>query len=423
MDSNRKTIAGGTILALASLLIAVVFLLPNKTEAFYLTNDGQLTISQAEMGGDLPGADSSIFFYKNTYPSTGGGTYGGTSSGGGYTGSRLDLLASACSTTVTNDTVVCDLETLKGVPYGNGTYWLTYYTPSGSPATVINFYNFTRTSATNWTSEEADPFNVETRLTNASATGTATTTLFNVDYFIKLDEVNNINRPDTIAVTVTNSESTQINLVKKLILPITQGNGSTTITMNGDVSNVPLSDGTYSAWFNFYNFSKENFTFTNSQIVVNFTIVSGTVTSSTIVEQSDGLIGTIENPYVEVACGITSIGGCIQNAFTFMFYPSESAITSFTDLYDTLSTKFPFAYFTDFNDSIGSVFDGTTTADIAITVPFSTFGDIDLISADQINAVPFTSTIRTLLGALIWIMLGLTVYRRTQKIFNQEHTT
>ena len=153
-----------------------------------------------------------------------------------------------------------------------------------------------------------------------------------------------------------------------------------------------------------------------------FGVNGGIVTNSTIVDQTDGLLPQTQG-YQYQPCSITEIGGCISNAFAYVFYPSPSSIDSFTNLYDQLSTKFPFAYFTDFNDSIGSIFSGATTASLAITVPFGSIGEIDLISAEQIQAVPYTELIRTTLGALIWIMLGLTIYRRTQKIFNQDHTT
>jgi len=251
--------------------------------------------------------------------------------------------------------------------------------------------------------------------------------LINVNYFLDTRNFNQSNRPDTIQAYLTNIDSTQVALKNKLILPLVSGNGSTTITITPDnytgtlVGATQLPDGQYTAWLKFWNFAAQSYVFPTS-VTVNFTITSGVVTLSSVVDQTDGLIPNSQG-YQYQSCSITDIGGCISNAFAFVFYPSPDSINQFTSLYDTLSTKFPFAYFTDFNDSIGAVFDGTTTATLAITVPFGTFGEIDLISAEQIEAVPFTSLIRTLLGALIWVMLGLTIYRRTQKIFNKEHTT
>jgi len=112
----------------------------------------------------------------------------------------------------------------------------------------------------------------------------------------------------------------------------------------------------------------------------------------------------------------------ISTFFAFLFYPSTDAIKEFTDLYDTLSTKFPFAYFTDFNDSILAVFTNPTTASLSLTVPFGTFGHLTLISYEQLTAVPYAEQIRTILGAIIWLLMAGTIYRRTQSIFNQQQT-
>jgi len=268
---------------------------------------------------------------------------------------------------------------------------------------------------------------VNTRLETAVVSGTASTTLVDIDYFLDLRDFNQNNRPDTIQIYLSNSDSTQVALYSKLILPLAAGASSTVATLRptsytGDyIGDTELPDGTYTAWIKFWNFSNQSYVFPTS-VTVNFTISSGIVTASEVVDQTDGLMPNNQD-YQYQPCSIIEIGGCISNSFIYLFYPSEQSVDSFISIYDTLSTKFPFAYFTDFNDSISSVFTSSTTATIAITVPFGTFGEIDLISAQQIEEVPYTDLIRTLLGALIWVMMAFTIYRRTQKIFNQEQTT
>jgi len=174
-----------------------------------------------------------------------------------------------------------------------------------------------------------------------------------------------------------------------------------------------------------YTFSR-NFPAINDTVQIEVHMLSGSttiVTSPTYsIRIGDSLLG---NPSVDDAqsCDDTSgIGWAICTTVVFLFVPSDNAIEDFSGLYATLSTKFPFAYFTDFNDSVSAVFTNPTTHAMALSVPFGPFGDIDLISAEQIEAVPLTSTIRTLLGALIWLMLGVTIYRRTYRIFNQQST-
>jgi len=323
--------------------------------------------------------------------------------------------------TTAGSTATCDVEALLGY-LGDGDYYFRFFAPNNATPTVdVSWYNLTRSSGS-WSSSNATPFEVETRLLDLEVSGNSSSTNFFVDYFLKTSEFNTSNRPDTVAVTVVTAESTQVNLVKKLILPLTDGNASTTLAMSGDIDGDPLPDGDYSAYANFYNFASGNFTFTKSSIVANFTISGGIVTSSTIVQMSDGLLGASQNPYVEAPCGITAIGGCIQNAFAALFYPSDEAIDSFTSSYDTLSTKFPFAYFTDFNDSIASIYTNPDSNVASLSVPFGTFGDIELISQAQLEDQPLAPTIRTILNALIWILLGATIYRRTQKLFNTNQT-
>lgn len=267
----------------------------------------------------------------------------------------------------------------------------------------------------------SNPLALKTRLLNATASGNASTTNFKVDYFLQTTEFNSSNRPDTLALTITNVNSTQIAEKKKIILPLEQGTASTTIIITPssylNSSSTQLADGEYTAWFKFWNFSAGNFVFPTS-ITLNFVISAGAISSQEIVEQTDGLLP--ESTYTLQPCSLVDIGGCISNAFAFAFYPSEESITYFSDLYLTLANKFPFAYMIDFKDSITQVFQGETTHSMTITVPFGTFGDLTLISQELIEAVPFASTIRSLLGALMWLMLAMQIWRRGQTIFNKK---
>jgi len=419
MHTSKKKTAGGTIVAIASLLFVFsAGVASAASESFLLYSDGTAVFNVASIDPTSGWARSTLNIYDGASP--GGSVVGGNVVGSDNSQNRLKMFENVGCTTV-GTTATCDLEALLGT-YGDGDYYFRFFAPNNSTPTVdVSWYNLTRAGG-NWSSSNATPFEVETRLLDLEVSGNATTTNFKVDYFLKTAEFNNSNRPDTVAVTVVTAESTQVNLVKKLILPLTDGNASTTLAMSGDIDGDPLPDGDYSAYANFYNFASGNFTFTKSSIVANFTISGGTVTSSEIVQMSDGLLGDSQNPYVEAPCGITAIGGCIQNAFAALFYPSDEAIDSFTSSYDTLATKFPFAYFTDFNDSIASIYTNPDSNLSTLSVPFGPFGDITLISKAQLEDQPLSSTIRTILNALIWILLGATIYRRTQKIFNTNQT-
>jgi len=161
------------------------------------------------------------------------------------------------------------------------------------------------------------------------------------------------------------------------------------------------------------------------QIEISMSTGSTTVVTSPTysIRISDSLISDEASTENQVNCDSTSgIGWALCSTAVMLFVPSDASINRFTDVYETLSTKFPFAYLTDFRDSITSIYTGSTTASLGLTVPFGEVGDITLISADLVSDVPFTSTIRTILGALIWLMLASQIWRRGQTIFNQKTT-
>jgi len=171
----------------------------------------------------------------------------------------------------------------------------------------------------------------------------------------------------------------------------------------------------------------KNFPAINDTVQIEISMSTGSttvVTSPTYsIRISDSLINDEASTENQVNCDSTSgIGWAICSTAVLLFIPSDASINRFTDVYDTLSTKFPFAYLTDFRDSITSIYTGSTTASLGLTVPFGDVGDITLISADLVSDVPFTSTIRTILGALIWLMLAAQIWGRGQTIFNQKTT-
>lgn len=262
--------------------------------------------------------------------------------------------------------------------------------------------------------------NYQTRFLDLEITGTSSVNIA-VDYFLQQSE---------IIRTISAFNPTQINFgiaLRPTTAISARGvniDNSVQGTSSEDFTFTSLTDGVYDVNITFMNqgsaIGQSERPFAESYIYSSFTVASGTLTATGTPEFYDFSQDLPTNQ--PVPCGITAIGGCIQNAFSYLFIPTDNGMLQITNLYDTLSTKFPFAYFTDFNDSITSVFTNPTTESLAISVPFGTFGTLDLISEDMIEAVPFTSLIRELLGAIIWLMMAYTIYRRTFKIFNKETT-
>jgi len=113
------------------------------------------------------------------------------------------------------------------------------------------------------------------------------------------------------------------------------------------------------------------------------------------------------------SCGITSLGTCITNALSYLFTPSTSSVAQFRTL--TLSRTFPFSYLYDVPVLYSELFVNTGSMDMTITVPFSTFGNITLLSPALVSAVPFTSTIKTVVGYMIWFFTAMFIFNQVKR--------
>jgi len=115
------------------------------------------------------------------------------------------------------------------------------------------------------------------------------------------------------------------------------------------------------------------------------------------------VFGPTYQTYASTTCqlnlsGTFDLGQCIG----YLTMPTSASVDRFKQL--TLENSFPFAYAYDIGQMRLDLFDsphaGTTT--IAVTVPG--FGTITFLSASMISAVPYASTIKFILGCLIWLM-------------------
>lgn len=162
------------------------------------------------------------------------------------------------------------------------------------------------------------------RFIDATATGSSTALSFDVDYFINLSELTTSDRPDAIQVYITTSDDSQVALRNKLILPLNDGNASTTITIEdhhlSSGQTYPLPDGTYTAWLKFWHILHGTYTLNEAEITVNFEIESGLVTGSEVVNQSDGRIPG------EPECSLTRPADCVVALARFLFVPDEAAL-------------------------------------------------------------------------------------------------
>jgi len=124
------------------------------------------------------------------------------------------------------------------------------------------------------------------------------------------------------------------------------------------------------------------------------------------------------NDPTPISCDTLDIGCYIKVAIGWAFYPSPESIDQFQSL--TLADRAPFQYAYDVGNLRDELLTASATSTLTVTVPFGTFGNITLLSASMIQAVPFTGFIRTILGYLMWFLFAELVYYQVLRAHNKN---
>jgi len=261
---------------------------------------------------------------------------------------------------------------------------------------------------------------LNTRFSGIQITGTSTINI-TTQYFLDPNEINNqIAQFNPTGVKYEYSKrpgTTSENQIDTIPYG-TLNNGTSTINIQD------LADGTYDVNITFYNFSNSfNGTerpFPKAYIYTSFTISGGILTATGTIEFYNALTEPPKNIYQE--CSITAIGGCISNAFIYLFVPEAYSTNEIFTARDSLQNKAPFVYLYQVPQLWETLYTTTQTSSMSIGVT-TTIGHIDFISESQLDAIPLTNTIRTIVGYLLWVMLALLIYTETKRIFNHQPTT
>lgn len=410
MTSNQKIRTGGLIATLVALLFVSQVSVANAQQIadFSVAGNGKVTVQWDTTDSANP---YNFRIYEGMIDT--GTQFAGylcSSSCGSFSA----LFGSIASTTATSFTY-----NLANVVSTDGDYYIKI--TKGTEDFYIG--NITRENGVYFTNVEIDVGQVlsqNTRFTELDVSGTASNTVITVDFNIDTNDFTSETRPDTVQFYISSTDSTQVALRQTLNLPLVTGTSSRTVTITPAYylteyeGLTELPDGTYTVWLKFWNFSNQSYTLP-AEITANFVISGGLVTTSTVVSQSQGLFP--QSPTYQ-ECSLTALSGCLTNAISYLFYPSTQSISNITSISDTLSTKFPFAYAYDFQQSINSLYSGEQTQSATISYDFNGLGELTLISEEMLSDVPLSGTIRTTLSYLLWIMFAFLMYRRTLKIFN-----
>jgi len=312
----------------------------------------------------------------------------------------------------------------------SGTYYVIYRDATASSSILYvsaYYYNATTNQFAgaliyeNATGTKEIDYNTayNTRFTNIDL-GTATNTVeFDVAYFVDSNEATTTQsdkNPTQIRVRYSLSPGTSVGAYgfPMNVSSPSWGNGTTSVTL-------PFTaNSTYDVNIQFGNAGTAitgivPFPLANVYFQVH-TDANGGIASTTEIEFYDA-IEEQSLPYQD--CSITSPTGCFINAGIYMFYPSYESINKLRNVQTTMMTKIPFIYVAQTPDLWESLWNASGTQ--ALTVSASTtIGEITFISAGQLEAIPLTDTIRTIVGFLLWFMLALTIYYRVRTVFNHQ---
>jgi len=132
------------------------------------------------------------------------------------------------------------------------------------------------------------------------------------------------------------------------------------------------------------------------------------------------IIGVDNEEIVNAAdCGTFDIICYIKAGGTWLFVPSDEALESFDNL--TLENSLPFSYIYDLENLYDDAFNQSAD-DFSIDIDL--MGDsFTLLSTAQLEAVPFQSLVRTIMGAIAMFITAMVIYRKIIKVHDPHHQT
>lgn len=111
----------------------------------------------------------------------------------------------------------------------------------------------------------------------------------------------------------------------------------------------------------------------------------------------------------DVACGL-------KNVFKWLFSVSPATLNQFSNL--SLATRSPFSYLYDVGTIFNELFANSGSMSYAVSAS-TPIGTINFISASAISAVPYASTIKTILGYMLYFFTAMTIYRLLLRVHNK----
>lgn len=119
-----------------------------------------------------------------------------------------------------------------------------------------------------------------------------------------------------------------------------------------------------------------------------------------------------------------SLGTMFKNILLIIFSPSADSVDRFRSLADTLKVKAPFAYAYDMNDLRMELFNATENSTSSVSLSFKIIpgagtSTLEVFSKDKLASIPFSNTIKTVMGWILWLLACEYIYYRVIKIHDK----
>jgi len=181
---------------------------------------------------------------------------------------------------------------------------------------------------------------------------------------------------------------------------------------SGNQSIVPFDSSTLVSGLNSFSHT-QSFPALEDNITAKIQLISGT---STILYESPEYVYNVSLTVSDVdqqleTCDQYNIllkGVC--KVFYFLFVPSNTAVASFMEVKTQMDTRIPFVYVGQAQDMFQTLY-GTTGSMPSISVPFGTWGSVELISQAKLEAIPFVDDVRLLISAGMWVLFLYGMYK------------
>lgn len=253
-----------------------------------------------------------------------------------------------------------------------------------------------------------------TRFLDLVISGTSTVNI-EVDYFLDEDEIDtsiSARNPTLVRFQTSLRPSTTMSGQSESIDPLSFGTSTVDTNLSG------LADGTYDLLISFSNLGVtfgSDVPFSQSYIYTDFTIAGGVLVATGTPEFYDATTFYEESRYSD--CGLTNIGGCLQNVIIWLFVPSQFSTEYFETVKSELETKVPFAYIFAITNQIAIIQSGSGTLP---SITLDAWGDFDSVTI--LDPTWFTSgnwasvftTVKALSTMAIWGTFVLVLYRRSK---------